>query len=254
MVDLLVENRKLSGVDLAIFDKDGTLIDVHCYWSNMIGFRAEELAGRLGLGPEEQQGLMESMGVDTTRMKIKPEGPVGIKKREIVLQAGVDYLMSRGYPDSTDAFVEAFRLVDERSMGQLSAIVKPLPGLNELIDGLSRAGCKIAIATTDRTGRAGAAMHHLGLAERIDLIVGADGVHRPKPDPEIVDTICRRLGIAPERSIMVGDSASDVKCGLNAGCLASIGVASGLTPEDKLRELTPWLANDISGIRIKATA
>ncbi len=249
--NLLIDGVYLPDVQLAIFDKDGTIIDVHTYWANMVKFRSRFVAERLGLDPGIEKGIMDSMGVLVDQMRIKPDGPVGIKKREIVLKAGVTYLMACGFPEHTALFQEAFLEVDRNSLIEFDEIVKPIPGIHALFAGLKAQDCKIALATTDISNRAKKAMNHLGLMDFVDVIVGADGVEKPKPDPEIVFTICDRLGLDPRRSIMVGDAESDVRSGLNAGCLASIGVETGLTSRERLLELTPLVISDISKIFVK---
>lgn len=248
---LMINGVLLPDVKLAIFDKDGTIIDVHTYWANMVKFRSRFIAERLGLVLEIEKGLMDSMGVQVDQMRIKPDGPVGIKKREIVLKAGVTYLMSCGFPDHTALFQEAFREVDQYSLSKFDEIIRPIIGVHALFAGLKAWDCKIALATTDISDRARKAMNHLGMLDFVDAIVGADGVEKPKPDREIVFTICARLGLDPRRSIMVGDAESDVHAGLNAGCLAAVGVETGLTSRERLLALTPLVISDISKIIVK---
>lgn len=246
--DLFVSGFFFPDVRLCVFDKDGTIIDVHTYWANMVRFRAEFISEKLKLDQETRKGLMESMGVQTDQMRIKPEGPVGLKKREIVLRAGVDYLISKGYQDYTESFLTAFKEIDHYSLNRFDQIIKALPGVRELFSGLKSSGCQIALATTDIKERAARAMEHLGLLHFIDEIIGADGVQRAKPDPEIIFSICKRLDVKVGRTVMVGDTESDVQTGLNAGCLASIGVESGLTSKEKLLNLTSFVIPDISEI------
>jgi len=250
MTDIKVGREVIRDVQLVVFDKDGTLIDVHTYWVNMIKFRAELIIKKLCLGEEEKLGLMDSMGVDIGLWKIKPEGPVGIKKREIVLQAGVEYLISHGMPDQTSLFEEAFREVDKNSMKHFHTIIKPLDGLFELFEGLKKRFCFIAIATTDRTERAKLAMRHIGVENSIDFIVGADLVKKPKPATDMTDLITNKLGIPKESSVMVGDAVSDIQMGINAKFRASIGVSSGLTTAKRLLEITPYVAPSIADIYI----
>lgn len=250
--DLVVNGVMLPDVRLAVFDKDGTIIDVHTYWANMVRFRAEFIGEKLGLNQETRTGLMESMGVQTNQMRIKPEGPVGLKKREVVLKSGVDYLVSKGYQDYTEAFQTAFKEVDNYSLNKFDHIIKALPGVKELFSGLKALGCQIALATTDIKERAARAMEHLRLLHFIDEITGADSVRRPKPDPEIIFFICKKLGVEAGRTVMIGDVQSDIKTGLNAGCLACIGVESGLTSRDKLLDLTPLVIPDIRKITLRS--
>ncbi len=250
MVDIKVGQAVVKGIQLVIFDKDGTLIDVHTYWVNMIKFRAEIVAGKMGLDEGEKLGLMESMGVDTSLWKIKPEGPVGLKKRGIVLKAGIEYLKRLCMPDKTGLFEEVFREVDEISLKQFHEIIKPLNGLHELFDCLKKHSCLIAIATTDSAERARLAMRHLGVEDRIDFIAGADSVKKTKPAADMANLIMTSLGIPKESSVMVGDAVSDVQMGLNAKLSASIGVSSGLTTTEKLLEITPLVVSDIAELSL----
>jgi len=246
MADIKVGREVIKDVQLVVFDKDGTLIDVHTYWVNMIKFRAELVAERLGLGEEEKLGLMDSMGVNTALWKIKPEGPVGLKKREIVLKAGVEYLKTVGVSDQTLLFEEVFREVDEDSSEHFDEIIKPLDGLYQLFEGLKKHSCLIAIATTDRTERAWLAMQHIGVEDSIDFIVGADLVKKSKPATDMADLVISRLGIPKELSVMVGDAVSDVQMGINAKFRASIGVTNGLTTAERLLEITPFVVSGIA--------
>jgi phosphoglycolate phosphatase-like HAD superfamily hydrolase len=250
MVNIRVGREVVKDVQLAVFDKDGTLIDVHTYWVNMIRFRAELVADRLRLSEEEKLGLMNNMGVDTGLWKIKPEGPVGIKKREIVLKAGVEYLENLGIPDQTLLFEEVFRQVDENSLAHFHEIIKPLNGLYELFDRLKKHSCLIAIATTDRSERARLAMRHIGLEKSIDFIAGADSVKNPKPAADMANLVATSLGVPKEFSVIVGDAVSDVQMGVNAKFGASIGVASGLTTAERLLEITPFVVSGIAELSL----
>jgi HAD superfamily hydrolase (TIGR01509 family) len=252
-VDLVVNGEVLRDVRLVVFDKDGTLMDVHAYWANMVRMRAETVCRRLNLDRSTMHGIMDSMGVDVQRTCVKPNGPVGLRKREVVLQAGVDCLIASGLGDQTDLFVDVFREVDACSLSRFSEIVRPIEGLYPLVEALRTSGCKMGVATSDRTDRARLALEHLGILDDLDRVVGADMITRPKPAPEVIHTICERLDIPEQRTVMVGDSASDVETGLSAGCLASIGVASGLTPREQLTALTPHVVSDISAIGVRAT-
>jgi D-glycero-D-manno-heptose 1,7-bisphosphate phosphatase len=73
--------------------------------------------------------------------------------------------------------------------------------------------------------------------------VPADGCRCRKPEPGLVLRACRRLGIEPAASAMVGDSARDIECALRAGCGAAVLVrtGNGVGAEGKLRQrgLTP---------------
>lgn len=248
---IILPQSEIPDVGLAVFDKDGTLIDIHTYWANMVKLRAERVRAALGLSAEDASGIMEAMGVDVRAMRIKPEGPVGLKKREIVLQTGVDYLAAKGITDTHQLFVDVFAEVDRMSLDLLDTFIRPLPGLFALFDALREHGVAIALATTDKTERAWLCMRHLGLGDHVDYIAGADSVAEAKPAPDTILLCCRELGIPESRSIMVGDARSDVQAGLAARCAASIGVGSGLTATETLAGLTPYVIDDISHMHVR---
>jgi phosphoglycolate phosphatase-like HAD superfamily hydrolase len=62
--------------------------------------------------------------------------------------------------------------------------------------------------------------------------------------------ILERLGVDRSRAVMVGDALNDVQMGLNAGLKAAIGVLTGFATADQLRELTPFVARDVSEIGV----
>ena len=248
--ELIIDGSVLSDVGLVVFDKDGTLMDVHAYWANMVRWRCEILGRRLSLCAKDIAGLMDAMGVDVAHMRVKRAGPVGIKQRDVVLRAGMDYLESSGFGNQTNALVDAFAETDRTSMARLDELIQPIEGLRALVDSLTTCGCRIAVATTDRTDRAMLALRHLKIASSIDFVAGADMVQAPKPSPDILHLICARLDISVEHTVMVGDSVSDVQAGVNAGCQAAVGVTSGLTEAHELGEVTPLVVSSIASIAV----
>ncbi|MFH0861110.1 MAG: HAD-IA family hydrolase [Candidatus Altiarchaeota archaeon] len=250
MVDLGIDGKKIEGVGLMIFDRDGTLIDVYTYWSQMVRYRAELICERLGINSKHKKELMYAMGIDEKNRRIRSEGPVGLKKREVVMQAAVDYLSNIGHQNTHDLCFRVFNEVDRISYDKLDELVKPLDGLYDLFTALNTSSCKIAIATTDKLDRAKLIMDHLMLSKKIDYIVGADSVKNGKPAPDMINLIVKELGIPKSKTVMVGDAITDVKMGLNSEIRASIGVGSGLTPERELRRITAYVIKDISKIKI----
>jgi len=247
---LLIKQTKIESIQLAIFDKDGTIMELFHYWSQMIGLRAQWICQPLGLDESHAAALIYAMGVDRKAGWLRPEGPVGLKKREIVMQAAVDYLESIGQYDTHKLCSEAFEEVDRFSSSNLAQLIKPIPGAVELLVNLKQAGCKLAIATADRSARAALAMEHLGLKDKFDLIVGAEAVERAKPNPEMVFTILERLDVSKEHAVMVGDAPSDIMMGINAGLKASIAVLTGCATYEQCCAITPYVADSIAQIKV----
>ena len=248
MIDLQVNSKTIHDVGLVIFDKDGTLIELYPYWSQMVALRARIICETLGLGTEHEAGLRWALGVDEKAARLRPDGPVGLKKREIVLKAAADYLEGIGRKDTLAICKQAFDRVDEISIGNLSQFIRPMRGAVSLLGALREHGCRVALATVDVRRRAALAMEFMGVSDTLDLIVGGEEVARAKPDPEMIHIILTRLGIDRSQAVMVGDALTDMQMGINAGVKASVGVLTGFASAEQLQTFTPFIARDVSEI------
>ena len=250
MTTLLVDSKLIPEIDLVIFDKDGTLIELYHYWSQMVALRARLICEALGLGNEHEAGLRWSLGVDEKAGRLRPEGPVGLKKREIVIKAATDYLDGVGRRDTLQLCEQAFERADEISSRDLGGFIRPIQGAGSLMRALHDRGCRVALATVDVSRRARLAMEFMGVNKALDLVVGGEEVSRSKPDPEMIHLILERLGVDRSRAVMVGDALNDVQMGLNAGLKASIGVLTGFATAEQMLALTSFVAEDVSELAV----
>jgi len=251
MIDLSVNSKTIHDVGLVIFDKDGTLIELYPYWSQMVALRARIICEAFGLGTEHQAGLRWALGVDEKAGRLRREGPVGLKKREIVLKAATDYLGGIGHSDTLRLCEQAFERADEISIVDLGRFIRPIQGAVSLMGAIHEHGCRVALATVDVSRRARLAMEFMGVSDTLDLIVGGEEVARAKPDPEMIHIILDRLGIGRSQAVMVGDALSDVQMGINAGLKASVGVLTGFATAEQIRTLTPFIARDVSELAVR---
>ncbi len=59
-----------------------------------------------------------------------------------------------------------------------------------------------------------------------------------KPSPLMLHQLMREFGVAPERTLMIGDTTHDLQMAVNAGC-ASVGVSYGAHQPDAFHALKP---------------
>lgn len=59
-----------------------------------------------------------------------------------------------------------------------------------------------------------------------------------KPHPRMLQELMREFGVAPERTLMIGDTTHDLQMAVNAGC-ASVGVSYGAHEPTSFGELNP---------------
>jgi len=227
----------LHNVKMVVFDKDGTLIDIHHYWCSMIQFRASFFLKTLVDGIDKEKvyaHLIDAMGIDANN-KMKPEGPVGIKPRSFIEKRALEVLHLYDTEYTLEQVQEVFLKVDEYSKEHLHEIVQPLQGVKALLENLQKNGVMMSIATTDRTQRAMLAMQTLHLDTFFEDIVGADKVLHPKPSGDLVRYIADRHHIEMDEIVVVGDSMADLLMAQDAQC-RFIGVKTGLYTKRFLQE------------------
>jgi len=233
MTNLVLPNAKIENIKMVVFDKDGTLIDVHHYWCSMIEFRAKFFVEIVGTDKKSQlyDELVDNMGIDLVSKKMKPEGPVGIKPRDFIVDVALETVRRYDNSINRDTIEDIFVKVDEYSKTKLDKIVKVLPGVETVLENLKKADIAIAVATTDLTKRASLAMEVLNIKSYFDDIIGADLVKKAKPNPDLVDYIIKKNSLSSEDVLVVGDSMADLGMASNAGC-QFLAVKTGLYTDE----------------------
>lgn len=233
MTDLLVADEVVLGdVEAVLFDKDGTLVDIHHYFATIVRLRADLLADRWGSRGAGTAGLsnrlVEAMGVDLATGRMKPEGPVGVKQRPEIAAVASRTMSEAGLAVSPDEVEEVFAEVDRRTAADLAPLVRLLPGAEDLLRGLTARGVLVGVVTTDLTHRAEAILRVAGLDAVVAVVVGGDSTEEHKPSAAPALLALDLLGVRAERSVVVGDHVVDVRMAVAAGCGGSIGVLTGI--------------------------
>ena len=83
-----------------------------------------------------------------------------------------------------------------------------------------------------------AVLDGLGILSAFEIVVAGNDLPRSKPDPLPVQHIAEKLGIAPERLVMVGDGAQDILAARGAGA-RSVGLRDGIQPIERLLAANP---------------
>jgi len=107
-----------------------------------------------------------------------------------------------------------------------------LPGVQELLEDLKRAGIPVALASCGGSARVHDLLWRLRIREYFTVVVTGDEVRFGKPDPEIFHKAARRMHVHPAESIVFEDSVSGIQAAKAAG-MKCIGIAD--------RQMTPSL-------------
>lgn len=206
-----------------IFDKDGTLFDFRATWDAWAGDVLDELAAAV---PVEAGGLAEAIGYDLTTRQMRPDS---------VFIAGTNAEVTARLlpqlPGWDETHLEAFL----NTRAARVTPVSPVP-LRPYLGALKARGLGLAVATNDAEASARAHLAAAAVAELIDVTLGYDSGHTPKPAPDMCLAAAAALGLPPEACAMIGDSTHDLEAGRAAG-MATVGVLTGLATPATLRPL-----------------
>jgi phosphoglycolate phosphatase len=91
------------------------------------------------------------------------------------------------------------------------------PGVEEALAYLKGAGYKLGCVTNKAEQFTVPLLKDLGVHDDFEIIVSGDSLPKKKPDPMPLLHVAEYFGVSPERSLMLGDSVSDVKAARAAG-------------------------------------
>jgi phosphoglycolate phosphatase len=191
---------------LIAFDLDGTLVET-----------APDLVGTLN-AVFEREGLP----------------PVPYELGRAMIGSGARVMISRGLeaegrtvsPAQLDKLFADFL---EHYSAHIADQSKPFPGLEDSLDQLANDGFALAVCTNKLEGLSVKLLDILGLSKRFVKICGQDTFGIQKPDPEMLRRTIAAAGGDIERTIMVGDSETDIRTAQAAG-VPVIAVDFGYTP------------------------
>jgi phosphoglycolate phosphatase len=184
-----------------VFDLDGTLVDT----KDDIAEAANVTLRELGLPPQEPRVLW---------------GYVGHGIRVLLERA-----LGTAHGDLVEPGLAIFMPWYRAHLLDRSAVY---PGLREVIATLAGEGVVFSVLTNKLADMSRAIVDGLGLGPTFPLLVGGDTLAVRKPDPAGLVRLIDAAGVAPGRTLMVGDSPIDVATGRNAG-VATCGVLWGFS-------------------------
>ena len=161
--------------------------------------------------------------------------PDPLKVRENIgktLAVALDAYMPPGYNVTPEQISEAYRSW-YAEQGKLGLQNEPLyPGMVKLLYNLKKNNWLIGIATNkSRIGLTNGLAKH-DLSDIFDITLSTDE-NIPKPNPAMALRAMKELGVAKDKTFIIGDTINDIGLGVNAG-IVSIGVKWGYNSKDLL--------------------
>lgn len=205
-----------NAFELVLFDLDGTLVDT-----------APDMVDTL-------QAMQRDHDYE----------PIDYELGRANVSNGAMGLLRVGFPD-LDEDVRSQLICEyvERYAERLCEHTRVFEGLGELLDRLDEIACPWGVVTNKPRHLTEPLLQELGLASRSVCVISGDTLAVRKPEPAPILLGCDIAGVAPDRSIYVGDASRDIQAGMRAGS-ATIAAAYGyITEDDDPRE---WGADIIA--------
>jgi len=202
--------RALRPFDFIVLDLDGTLVDSLRDLCDSANALVAEYGGR----PLDADEIARMVG----------EGASVLVDR-VVSASGIAV-------EPAIALARYLKIYD----GRLLRHTRPYPGIPEFVREASR-DVPLAVLTNKPAAAATPVLEGLGLAQYFREIAGGDGLLPRKPDPARLFRMIGAAGGSPDRTLLVGDSAIDLRTARNAGtrfCYARYGFGRIRFPEHEI--------------------
>lgn len=197
-----------GGIECLIFDLDYTLIDS----SDGIVYCFNEARRRTG-EPEVEEDLLKAR--------------IGLP-----IEEGFKLFGSADPAAMRDLFRKIAR---EGAMRERSFL---LPGVMQTIPRLKQRGYRLGVNSTKSRPEIISILEHLEVVGYFEEFVGSDEVENPKPAPDSLVLAMKRMKLAPENTVYVGDHVVDIRAARAAG-VRVVAVAGGPCPIEDIKKEFP---------------
>jgi phosphoglycolate phosphatase len=233
--------------ELVVFDKDGTLIDFKFMWAKWGHAIVDKMEQQGHLDGEGLAKLEQAMGYSRAQRVVTPMSALCCSPMHEIEDLCVDTVAQhRGLSrTAAQAVVSAvWHMPDVRSD---TRALTDLPALFSMLR--EDLGLKIAVCTTDNRKETIETLNLLDALHLVDMVLCGDEKHvKPKPSAEQLLHICGSLKVSPSKTIMVGDTITDMKMARNAKVGLSIAIPNGAGATEDLMQHGDIILPDMNNV------
>ncbi|MEN8116122.1 MAG: HAD family phosphatase [Bacteroidota bacterium] len=216
-------NLKLTDFDAIIFDMDGVLVDSEPFYVEV----EQQNFRKLGLNVTHKEHITyQGTATDVMWYRVKDKHGLSQSVEELVKM--------------TNSIVTPYF--------QNLELIESMPGVSELIRFLANKNIPIAVASSSTPEVIEIILNKTGLKKYFSIVVDSQMAGSSKPEPDIFLLAAKKLGIAPEKCLVIEDSTNGIKAAKQAGmsCVAYAGPGSEFQDQNR----ADWIIKDFSELYV----
>ena len=251
MLEIAFDNKKTENIELVIFDKDGTFIDIHKYWGRVVELRAREIIKKYSLPKMYYKTLCDVMGYDIEAKILPSDSPVGLYSRNKVQEILNNFLINNNIKSDIYEIEEIFKTVGQKFLSEQDNYTKVIPDAVKLMEHIKSAGGKMVVVTSDSKFNAKHTISQNKLEKYFENIYGAEDSKTPKTSGDIVKKVLKELKVSPKNTICIGDTYDDFLMAKNSG-IKCLNVSTGVVTKEQHLEYNEFCIGSLAEVKIKA--
>lgn len=208
-------------IEAVVFDMDGVIFD-----SEAIILENWKVLGKKYSIPHIEETLYKCLGVNA------------VETKEIFLaQYGQDFPYDVICKEASQMF---HAIADGGKLPMKKGVV-------ELLTFLKENGYKIGLASSTREAVVKQELRDAGILPFFDEVVCGDMVKKSKPDPQIYELACEKLGVPAKEAVAIEDSFNGIRSAYAAGMLP-VMVPDLIGPDEEMKEKATIILDDLLAV------
>ena len=208
--------------EAVIFDMDGTLFD-----TETISMKAWKRVGEKLHHPTRDTFILSLIG--RTR-----------KDQQVIF----DTYMPKGWPQEEACRLHTLYKKEEKQQNGVP-LMGDVKGLLEIV---KNKGYRIAMATSASAEDVEFNLHHAGIAPYFEIIVNEEMISQGKPAPDVYLKTAEKLGVQPQKCLVVEDSLNGVRSAYRANTTV-VMIPDKVPPTKEIETMCDYILNSLDELK-----